>query len=41
MGDILLLCYNRSIRWEGGGNDMKRIVTNGIINLEPLEGSSE
>lgn len=41
MGDILLLCYNRSIRWEGGGHDMKRIVTNGIINLEPLQGSSE
>ena len=41
MGDILLLCYNRSIRWEGGGHDMKRIVTNGIINLEPLEGSGE
>ena len=41
MGVILLLCYNRSIRWKGGDHDMKRIVTNGIINLEPLQGSSE
>ena len=41
MGVILLLCYNRSIRWKGGDHDMKRIVTNEIINLEPLQGSSE
>ena len=41
MGDIRSPCYNCSIRCEEGGYGMKRIVTNGIVNLEPLPGSSE